>query len=132
MKNNTEETALVNNYSNVDRSRDYLSSSTTDKSDETKKDASPRPSSSKKVSFEGASKHNSVNVDTGGLRRSPRIAAKQKKQLDPSLNHTAIVNTNKVSEEDVDPKEDNLANNNDESSNSNDPSTLIEHSIRNN
>ena len=115
MNNNTKETALANNHSNANRSHNHSSSSNeskaADESDKTKKDTSPRPSSSKKVSFEGILKHNPVNVDTGGLRRFLRIAAKQKKQLDLSLNHAAVIDANGVSEEDMDPKENNLANN---------------------
>ena len=100
LNNNTEESAFANNHSNVNRSCDHSSSSNkskaADKSDQTKKDASPRPSSSKNFLFEGMPKHNPVNANTERLRQSPRIATKQKKQLDLSLNHATAIDTNKV------------------------------------
>ena len=91
-----------------------------------------RMCSSKKFSFKGMLKCNPVNVDTGGLRKALRITAKQKKQLDLSLNHAVIIDTTKVLEEDMDLGEDNLTNDSNKLSNSNNLSIHIENIIANN
>lgn len=56
----------------------------------------------KKVTIQGVPKYSPVNINTIGLRRSPRIAQK-KKQLDASLNHVGFINVDTASEEDEDP-----------------------------
>ena len=72
-------------------------------------DANSNASQKKKVIFQGVPKYKPVNVNTIGLRRSPRIAELKKKQLDRSLNHVGFINVNKVSEEEGDPMKETYA-----------------------
>ena len=49
--------------------------------------------------FKGVPKHAPINMNTSGIRRSPRIANMKRKQLDLSLNHVGFIQVNQVSEE---------------------------------
>jgi len=46
-------------------------------------------------------KYSPTNLDTVGLRKSPRIANIRRKQLDASLNHVGFIHVNKAPEEDM-------------------------------
>ena len=49
-------------------------------------------------------KYSPININTLGLRRSPRIKEMIRKQLDLTLNHVGFIQVNKALEEDtVDP-----------------------------
>ena len=52
----------------------------------------------KSVSFQGVPKHKAVNVDTLGLRRSPRLVNNNKK-LHTALNHAGFMHVIDSSEE---------------------------------
>ena len=54
-----------------------------------------------RVQFKGMPKYSPTNLDTVGLRRSPRIANVRQKQLDASLNHVGFIHVDKASEEDM-------------------------------
>ena len=73
-------------------------------------DASHRPtrnSRRRNVTFQGVPTCYPVNVDTLGIRRSPRIDALHRKQLDPTLNHVGFVHVSNPLEEDMDPLKEN-------------------------
>ena len=72
-------------------------------------DANSNTSQKKKVIFQGVPKHAPVNVNTIGLRRSPRIAELKKKRINQSLNHIGFINANKVSEEEGNPLKETYA-----------------------
>ena len=121
INNNNEEinaTIAENNDVTNNRSHDILPSDGFNSTvlpplcTSTSNDAYQRPTRTNKrknITFIGLPKHSPANIGTLGLMRSPRIAALQRKQLDPTLNHAGFVHASYASEEDVDPLKEHCA-----------------------
>ena len=67
--------------------------------------SSKRSVRSKSVSFQDSPKHKPVNIDTLGLRRSPRLVNQEMKKLDSTLNHAGFTHVIDALEEYINEKE---------------------------
>ena len=110
--NNNHNNSAAENADGANRSHETLAVNNPSIKDANSASDSPNAnlSNKKKVNFQGVPRCSTVNTDTIGSQRSPRIAALKKKQLDPILNHVGFIQTNKAPEEDyVEPMKETCA-----------------------